>query len=275
MKDFPILLLAAFGLLIGLNSCDENATSTTIARVGTLGGTVALYDQYGKLIGPAAGLEIFLSGKSELHTATTAQDGTWRVEHLSAGVYDIVALKEEYATTKLSGYGFLGNGNQSPDTIRLAQLPLWGFSDLHVEFRDSIGYILDSVLTNPATGAQYLKSDTLAFHLDTLRPVLFGRISEKSPFASYSYMQVFLGLDESVSSTSNIGSVRARLSERDEFALLVEPALNQSTAVRGDRIYVIAYPLAPWGSTLTDAETGKPMNTRLGKNQSDVISFVW
>ena len=274
MKRSILIVLFTVGSTSLFTSCNENGASSENLRIGTLAGTVWLYNQYGQSIGSEAGLIIDVQGKTE-HTATTSSDGRWKIENMLAGTYNITCSKEGYATSRISGYGFLGRGEQSPDTIRIARLPSWTIPELRVEFRDSIGLVRDSVLTDLETGTVSLRRDTLELNLDTLRPVLFGRSSEKSPFGSYSYIQVFLGLDESVSSSSFIGFAQGEFSERDEFVLLIEPALKRSVAERGDRIYLVAYPLAPWGSILTDQETGKRVDTRLGDNKSNVISFIW
>ena len=271
-KIFAILILSLSFLS---SSCEENPTFGERPLYGNLHGMVALYDEYGRYMEPGTGVNVYVAGSDASYSLMTAGDGTWRQEHLLAGTYDIICTKDGFCAARLSGYGLLGRGDQSPDTLRLARRPSWSISDFHVELRESYDYITDSVLYDSNAGEYYVKRDTLAFHVDTARPVLLGRLSEKSPAGTYSTMRVFLGLDESVSSLSNIGSIRSSISERDEFLLLVEPVLKRANVSKGERIYLVGYPMAPWGSWINDPATGDPVNTQLGLQSTEVISFVW
>lgn len=269
-----VVLLVLFLSFLS-SSCEENTVFGERPLYGNLHGTVALYDEYGRYIEQGSDVDVYVAGSDESYALVTGGDGAWRQEHLLAGTYDILCMKDGFSAARLSGYGVLGRGDQSPDTLRLARRPSWEISDFHIELRQEYDYVLDSVRFDADAGEYYVERDTLAFYVDTARPVLLGRLSEKSPAGTYSTLRVFFGLDESVSSFSNIGSIRSTISERDEFLLLVEPVLKRANVSKGERIYIVAYPVAPWGSWIYDPETGDPVNTQLGQHGTSVISFVW
>ena len=118
MKTRAILLLNA---LLLLSSCSESASDPN-AGVGTISGTVRVMDlPEATELSDRSGITVTVDGTT--HSATSDADGSWRIDGLAAGIYNIVFTKEGLDTTRILRYRALGVGHYIFDTTTVARLP--------------------------------------------------------------------------------------------------------------------------------------------------------
>ncbi len=131
MKRRSVSLWIISGLLVGLTSvggCFKGEQGPMgppgLLTPGTVKGTVRLWKDYYYLEEEAGGVEISLGGLPECKD-TTDTDGMYSLEDVPAGVYTVVAQKEDCGTMKRYNFSVGGDTSYfSPDLCRVAQPPL-------------------------------------------------------------------------------------------------------------------------------------------------------
>lgn len=271
---FTHVFTAAFTSLICC-SCSDNPSDNGGRQFSSLSSVVAQYDGYGRLVGPAAGVTVTLKGHAAFE-AVTDGSGRWRLTDIPADRYAISCTADGYSTTRLN-YGLVGNGESSLDTIRLAAYPTYTISSVELVKQSVFQLLRDTIVTDPATGSPLLERDTMHLDLKGERQVLVGRLSEPSPFGTYSRIRVYVGTKNPVTPSNALMYEDHRCSERDEFFVLAGPLLKQAGIDSGSSGYVTMYPLAPWGNAVFDPETGAYIDSRVGSSASQTLSVmrVW
>ncbi len=236
----PLLALAA--------GCGDAPTSGRLT--GTLHGKVDLYDMRDTRLADHSGVKVTADGTT--YQAFTGPDGTWTMEHLPAGIYNLRFSKEGFNDHRIVSYGFVGGGD---DYLR--EIP--------------------AMVTTP-TGFEFT-----GFTAETTATLvkLMGSIS--NPALKDLPVYIYLGRTPEVSSTSNdiLYSFKTTtfyypatdpIHDRYINVSLVD-LRNRYGLLSGDTVYARAYIATPHYSSYYDPSRYMNIRTDLSKG-SDVISFT-
>ena len=109
---FFILLLG----LLWMHGCEVEGPAGIDGPwvTGTLQGTIDVTDEFGRDIEDKSGFTVKVENTSL--SATTDQDGYWRIDSLQTGTYDISCSKQGFVTSRVVAYSFIGGGTATLGT---------------------------------------------------------------------------------------------------------------------------------------------------------------
>lgn len=271
--------LALFSFLF-LSSCGGNDPSDPGNRLsGSLVGRVELYDKVGHPLSDHSGAVVTVEGTD--HTATSDAQGDWELKDLPAGTYVLSITKSGFTTVKEFGVAFVGGGTDYLPRYYLAELPTYRISNLKPEMVDKE---YRRIYVEPSGGG-----DSLVFQYVTVppRPVLSGVCSEPVPAEGYR-VQFYVGRNPDVSKEPGTftGMFETIIRERSEdaegtpplqgdFTFWIDRDLERAGFSKGERVYVVAYPVAWTGTTYYDPVARLTVDTRVVDAPSNVADFVW
>jgi hypothetical protein len=151
MRTSLLPLLFAIAAVLGCSN-DDPAPTATERLTGSLTGAVELVDALGAPITDRSGVRVEVTGTS--FAATSAADGTWRIDDLPAGTYDLQLSRAGFGEIRSFGYGFVGGGRAWLGVHRLSQKPIGRFTALSsgpdsiitgFDVRDSATGIVDTL----------------------------------------------------------------------------------------------------------------------------------
>ncbi len=118
------IVIVLFSLL---SSCTE-----TVAPVltGSISGFVSLYEEDGTSIKDRSGVKVSIEGRSNF--AFTNSDGRYKLENVSAGIFNIVYEKEGFGLNKIIAREFVGGGDAFIYELPLSKLPSYNVTSLNI-----------------------------------------------------------------------------------------------------------------------------------------------
>ena len=272
----PLVLLAS----LFLSSCGGNDPSDPGNRLsGSLVGRVELYDKVGHPLSDHSGAVVTVEGTD--HTATSDAQGYWELKDLPAGTYVLSITKSGFTTVKEFGVAFVGGGTDYLPKYVLAELPAYRISNLKLEMVDKE---YRRTYVEPSGGG-----DSLVFQYVTVppRPALSGVCSQPVPAEGYR-VQFYVGRSPDVSKEPGTftGMFEDIIHERSEdaeenpplqgdFTFWINRDLERAGFSKGERVYIVAYPVSLSGITYYDPVARLTVDTRVVDAPSNVADFVW
>ena len=126
-KVFLHIALIAIVSFYFLVSCTE-----TVAPVltGSISGFVSLYEEDGTSIKDRSGVKVSIEGRSNF--AFSNSEGRYKIENVSAGIFNIVYEKEGYGLNKIIAREFVGGGDAFIYELPLSKLPSYNVISLNI-----------------------------------------------------------------------------------------------------------------------------------------------
>ena len=239
----PCLLMA---LMIVISSCTKTGPPGPLST-GTLTGYITIYDQYGfKVPGDLSGVSVSIPAITS-DTSTTNAAGSYTINNLKTGVYNLVYTRAGCGTVLANDVSFLGGGtiyrNQAMSLI--PSFALLNVNDTIETYLTDTGILIRGVDTINGAARQY---------------IIFGSTSSgvSSTPGTYQY-------------NSSIETIKAGAGTFSTF--LTSQELTDAGLTAGTTAYFIAYPYGTNQPTYIDPATGKTIYTALG-TPSQVITAV-
>ncbi len=109
------------GIICSLSiwGCKGDTGPAGPALSGNIIGSVMMEDSLGGPIKDQSGVSIFLS--PNVDSTTSLSDGSWQLNNVPAGIYDLTFAKHGFYTQKLFQFQFVGGGNFFFSPIRMIQ----------------------------------------------------------------------------------------------------------------------------------------------------------
>jgi hypothetical protein len=217
---------------------------------GTLHGNARLYDFGGYALDNSG---ITVQFEKTGYSTITEASGNWSMKGLPTGTYNITFSKEGYDSYRVYGFQFVGGGDvYGPNQPLLPLLPTVSILDFKVSNIDRS-------------------------NVDNLMYSLGGRLSSATKGIG---VRIFLGHDSTVSSDPLTYSftftmiIDALTGEFDQRAYFATSSLTSYGFKRGDRVYMVAYPVAgPSIFRYWNPEIEQNVEIGLGP-RSNVFSFI-
>lgn len=126
MKKFSGALIAIVSFYF-LVSCTE-----TVAPVltGSISGFISLHEEDGTPIKDRSGVRVSIEGRSNV--AFTNTDGRYKLENVSAGIFNIIYEKEGFGLNKIIAREFVGGGDAFIYELLLSKLPSFNVTSLTI-----------------------------------------------------------------------------------------------------------------------------------------------
>jgi hypothetical protein len=115
---YNVVILLSLLIICGFKG-EPDSTKTIL--YGNIKGLVILYDEYVNQIFDASGVTVSLEGTSL--STVTSRDGSWIIENVPAGIYNIKFSKAGYPTMKYYNRQFVGGGTLVLDDQQMERLP--------------------------------------------------------------------------------------------------------------------------------------------------------
>ena len=241
----PALTLLLPALIV---SCTEGPTQADPLK-GSLTLNVRLVDEYGDDLSNHSGVTVAIEGINR--TATTDDEGYVTFDNLSAGTYVIDITRPGFSRERAFGYQFVGGGAAYIRDVYLAKLPTFTIGALTAE-------------AEAGSGEDVLK--------------LTGTISEAAPEHNRQMLRLYFHMSSTVSSEPGMflvaGSVGI-LSPMTDFTVFYPlAALRAAGIAKGTRVYLVAHPMAQWGTSYFDPIKRDWIETNISSQHSQVLSFI-
>ena len=103
---------------------------------GTLQGTIDVTNEFGRDMEDKSGFTVKVENTSL--SATTDQDGYWRIDSLHTGTYDISCSKQGFVTNRIVAYSFIGGGTTTLGSYYSRMFPAstTGIEDLTLQIQE-------------------------------------------------------------------------------------------------------------------------------------------
>ncbi|MBU6158854.1 MAG: hypothetical protein KGP35_07480 [Bacteroidetes bacterium] len=241
-------------ILIVLVACKKSNTPAISNEVGTISGTVYLYDDKTNRYEDASGVTVNIIGMPEKQSITAA-DGRFRLENIPFDHYDLAFSKTGYGTYKIFGIEHFKKMNSpAPFNTTLNRIiSLGSISGTAIESLEKT-----AVADNNFIGIAYLFS---------VKPV---------PSASdRAYVRAFVGEKKNFTPIESIGysSLKGVLNNNVTGTFSAEELYGMGLD-KGDSVYVRLYGDSYYGNEYVDPVTGNTIFPNLNPVAPAAVGFI-
>ncbi len=229
-----IMLAVSMLLLIATLSCTD-----TVAPVltGDITGFIFLIDDEGRQVKDKSGVKVSIEGRQNF--TYTDSNGKYKLENVSAGIFNIVFEKEGYGLHKIIAREYTGGGQAYLYSITLIELPAFEVSSLSItKSSDNL------IISGNVTGENSYYRNVMIF---------FSKNSNVSSDPKNYLTQITAYVYEDSSQFSRLIYNYKNWFESEDFEI-------------GSIVHLAAYPSTYNYGGYPDPETGRYFYTGIGSN---------
>ena len=209
-------IITCLSICILILGCDSEESSTNPHLSGDIEGWVSLYDDLGNSLQDKSGVTISIDN-TKLSTISIS-NGYWKINEVSAGIYNFLFQKDNFFTVKYHNVQFVGGGTYYLDEIPLRKVP--------------------SVFVTELEASSNLSGHNINFKITTSNPDTINRrinvLISKSPVDSS-------GLIEYIMSAKPL--LQATLVHTESAKIIDNWYYSEYELIKGEPLYLVAYVL--------------------------------
>lgn len=246
MVRLTSVLLLVLGITLG---CEKTLT-VRFNLDGTIKGKIITYDEFGYTIQDHENIRIRLEGSDPLISTLSDSTGHYRIEHVPAGTYNLIASAEGYGDKVRQSFQFVGGDIPTYCDFTILKIPEITIDSLSLVVEDNDIYLKGTVSSE--------------YPIDPNNPGSPPRIPS---------IRFFIDKDPEPSGTNYLATDIAMLDRESNWQINTPVRLLPYLFSSGDRLYLVAYGCNAAESGYFDFFRGKNIYNCLGE-PSEIVSIT-